>query len=488
MSLRSPSRAALALLTLAVLSLAATGAAGAAPLRQTPEPTSTQFQRPVLTLTSYSVNGTVKPGSKFTLNFRVANQGGAKARNIVFTVVPGDFLPSGSGGVISGGAISSGADTGYSQKLVASGEVALKAYGTLQITAAYTDDFGTSYSETYNLTLSVSHPSSSGSVRPTSTPTPSPRPILLIGGYHVDLDPLRPGSVFNLEVQVSNVGGTEARSVTLVIGGGTVSTNDNGTPGAPSGGVSATGGLENFAPLGESNVAYLGNLGPGAQLTSIHALIVNSTTTPGAYPLKISLIYNDSGGRTYTDDQTITLLVYSPPMLEISFYQPPDPLFVGQPGTLPIQVLNLDRKPVTLSRVRVESAGAEISNGQLPIGYLDTGLAFTIDSQAAAFAPGPLDVVVSVDYIDDFNEAQVIQQTLTVDVMEAAPIPPDAGEGGGGIAEPVVAQPETLWTRVLRFLRGLLGLDSAPPQTIPPQGVPTEAPIQIKPGAPGMKG
>jgi hypothetical protein len=465
------------------LAVGSLGVSQAAPARQT----ATVEERPILTLIGYSTNKEVTPGGKFTLSFRVANEGGSDARNIVFSFVPGDFQPSGSGGVVAGGVIAPDADTGYSQGLVGSNELALQSYGSVQISATYTDDLGASYSETFNLTLQVHKPSSSGSASPTSTPTPAPRPILIIDGYQVDVDPLKPGSIFNLEVRIANAGGTEARAVTLVIGGGTLNTDASGTPGAGTGGVSASGGLENFAPLGESNVAYLGNLGAGAQLTSIHALIVNSTTVPGAYPLKISLIYADSGGRSYTDDQSITLLVYAPPLLEISFYQPPDPLFVGQAGTLPIQVLNLDRKAVVLSRVRVESDGAEITNGQLPIGYLDTGLSFTIDAQAMPIAPGPLEVLVSVDYVDDFNEPQVIQQALSVDVLEAEP-PPEFGGGGGEFVEPEVQAPETFWDKVLRFLRGLVGLDSAPPESAPSEEAPPEGPIQIVPGAPGTKG
>lgn len=487
---RLPFRLALALPLVTLFSASALGASDAAPLLQTtPDPSPTVFQRPVLTLTSYSSSGAVIAGDDFTLTFRVANQGGAKARNIVFTIIAGDFLPSGSGGVIAGGVIAPGADTGYDQDLFASGELALKAFGTLQIAASYTDDYGATYNETFNLSFPVTKKSSSSVIaRPTVTPTLAPRPILLIDGYDVDVEPLKPGSVFNLEVRVANVGGSEARSVTLIIGGGTVSAGPSGTPGAATGGVSGTGGLENFAPLGQSNVAYLGDLAPGAQLTSIHALIVNSTTTPAAYPLRISLIYSDTGTKLYTDDQTITLLVYAPPMLEIGFYQPPDPLFVGQPGSLPIQVLNLDRKATVLSRVRVESDGAEILNSELPIGYLDTGLSFTIDSQAIPFQPGPLEIVVSVDYVDDFNEAQVIQQTLRLDVLEAEPFPKFPGGEGGPAVGPEVARPESFWDKVLRFLRGLLGLDSAPAETTPVEGMPTEQPIPIIPGAPGTKG
>src|SRR3989304_3930047 len=59
-------------------------------------------------------------------------------------------------------------------------------------------------------------PPPSGSPRPTVTPTLAPRPILLINGYNVDVAPLKPGSVFNLEVRVSNVGGSEGRWGTLI--------------------------------------------------------------------------------------------------------------------------------------------------------------------------------------------------------------------------------------------------------------------------------
>jgi hypothetical protein len=150
---RLPFRLALALLLGTLLAVSGLGATQAAPALQTVEPTV--FQRPVLTLIGYSTSKAVTPGGKFTLHFRVANEGGTKARNIVFTMVPGDFQPSGSGGVVSGGVISPDADTGYEQGLIASNELALKSFGALQISTSYTDDLGPASSETFNLTLQV---------------------------------------------------------------------------------------------------------------------------------------------------------------------------------------------------------------------------------------------------------------------------------------------------------------------------------------------
>ena len=71
--------------------------------------------------------------------------------------------------------------------------------------------------------------------------------------------------------------------------------------------------------------------------------MVNATTKAGAYPMKFSFVYADEYGATYTDDQVITLLVYQSPQVDVSFYRPPDPLFVGQPALLPIQIVNLGR-------------------------------------------------------------------------------------------------------------------------------------------------
>jgi hypothetical protein len=51
------------------------------------------------------------------------------------------------------------------------------------------------------------------------------------------------------------------------------------------------------------------------------------------------------------------------------------------------------------------------------------------------------------------------------------------GEGMPPIDMGVQPAPETFWQKVLRFFRGLFGLDSAPPQTEPFMEGPMEGPI-----------
>jgi hypothetical protein len=62
-------------------------------------------------------------------------------------------------------------------------------------------------------------------------------------------------------------------------------------------------------------------------------------------------------------------------------------------------------------------------------------------------------VAVTVHYLDDFDQAQMVTRTLTVEVREAPEPTPGAEEGD---AEEELG----FWRRVLRILRGLVGLGS----------------------------
>jgi hypothetical protein len=451
--------AVLAVLVLASLMLATAGASPAPQAADTPTPTSSGFSRPLIVLASYGTNGTVHPGDSFTLQFRLRNIGDVKARNMVISVSSSDFTAAGTGGVIAAGAMGAGADTGYLQPLVASSTLEAGSAGTVDLLVSYTDPDGVPYSDSFTLAIPVAKAKSYSGPIPTATPRV--RPQLVVTGYSTDVEPLRPGRQFVLTLTAVNVGGEAARGVTLILGGGSAATSGNGTqePGGVSG---ASGSFEIFAPLGASNVQYLGDFAVGGGRDLQQHLIVNTTANPGAYPLKISFVYKDDAGASYTDDQVVTLLIYSPPVVEISFYQPPDLLYVGQPGALPLQVVNLDRKSVVLGRMQVSAQAGELSNNVLPIGLLDAGGYFTLDAMYVPAASGTAEITVTVDYLDDFNQPQRITQTLQVEVMEPEEgMVVNGGEGGTGVPmEPTLPAPETFWQKVVRFFKGLFGLDS----------------------------
>lgn len=256
----------------------------------------------------------------------------------------------------------------------------------------------------------------------------------------------------------------------MILGGGSASsgsgsgTGSGGTTGG--GGVSGgSGELTNFSPLGSSNVQAIGDVIIGNVTTVSQSFIVNLTTNPGAYPLKISFAYIDSSGDTFVDDQVITLLVQAPPLLELGFYRDPGVLFAGQPNFLPVQIINIGRKSAVLGNMRVTAGDSYIENNTILIGTLESGGYFTLDPMVIPNVPGPLEIQIEVSYTDDFNQPQTVLQTLLLEVQEAPIIEPPIDEGGEFPSEgegfpPEVGGEETFWQKVVRFLKGLFGLDS----------------------------
>jgi hypothetical protein len=352
---------------------------------------------------------------------------------------------------------------------------------SLDMNVTYYDEAGTTYSEKFTIYIPVASTGYTGVTYPTSTPSGVRRSQLVITDYTTDIDPLQPGTIFNLTLTVKNEGTIDAKSVTMIVGGG--SSSSGGTPMA---GVSAgSGEFTNFAPVGTSNVKSIGNVTAGTSVEANQELIVNVSTNPGAFPIKISFVYTDSSGNPITDEQVITLLVYRLPQVEIGFYQPTGEIYAGQAGMLPLQVVNLGHSTIILGTMRVETSGGMIENGEILIGALDMGGYFPLDATIYPDAPGTIELLITINYNDDFNQPRTITQTLTLEVLEGfiEPTPdPSMPE------EPVTSAEDTFWQKIWRFILGIFGLDSS---KISPDAIPSEMPydvIPIEPIPSGGKG
>lgn len=478
----------------------------------TPQPTA--FSRPVIIVQSYGASSAeITPGQNLDFEITLANAGQSVASNIIATFVSGDFIPRATGGVRSVGTLSQGQSSRFWQPLFATGDLSGRATAVLEVHVAYTDVAGTSYNETFSLTFPVVRPSSGGGPAATSTPTPTPtiaprlRPQLLVAAYETDKEQLEPGVRFTLQLEVRNQGNADAERITLIVGGGTDSDGvppPDGTPGTgPSvpGGVSGGGGeFGNFAPVGSSNVRYLGGLREGDTLEAEVQLIVNASTEPGAYPVIVSFVYNDATGTSFVDEQVVTLLVYSRPQVEINFYMEPPLLFAGQPGPIPLQIINIGKESTIFGNLSVTGEGAEFTNNNIFVGALEPGGFFPLDASVIPEQPGTLELIAQVSYTDDFNQQQVISRTLTMEVMEAMieepPIDPGMGGPDGPGMPPMEPEPggaESWQQKVWRFVLGLIGLSSGPAQPdvidpgFPPPGgePPLDEPGPVIPGGPG---
>jgi hypothetical protein len=183
--------------------------------------------------------------------------------------------------------------------------------------------------------------------------------------------------------------------------------------------------------------------------------------------------------------------VFSLPNVEVNFYRPPDLFFQGQPGALPIQLVNLGKHTSVLGNLKVTSKDGIVDAGETLVGALDAGGYFTLDATFTPDVAGELELDVVIEYTDDFNRARTIERTLKINVEEAfiepTPDPSMPVEGGGG-EFPI--SDETFLQKTWRFVLGLFGLDSAPPPpSMPEFEIPEEQfPIPDKPNSSGGKG
>ncbi len=435
-----------------------------------PPPTNTPYSRPQMMLDAYYINvSAVRYGEEFKVTIRLQNAGRTPAYNIQVSFTSADLIMLDNGGVIAIGNLDGGGKTTFEQKMTA----AMPLYGlnrlAVEMTVNYYDRDGSPFGEKFTLYFPVL---ASGGYTSAATPTPTTvrQARLVILRYQTDMDPLQPGSLFTLRMTVKNVGDAPAQRVTMIVGGGSAG-GGSGTPQAS--GISAGGGeFTNFAPVGSSNVQLLGNMSPQGTLEAAQQLIVNVTTNPGAYPMRITFSYLDAGGNVINDEQVITLLVASLPVVDIGFYQPLAPWLAGQPNLLPLQVINLGKRTAVLGKLRVETGDdVTVENGEMLVGSLDPGGYFTMDAFVSPMSAGILNLRVLIEYTDDFNQPRTIEKTLSIEVMEA---PPDVGPGMGEIPPegetPPIGQ-ETFWQKIWRFLLGLFGLDSSPRVN---EAIPTE--------------
>lgn len=420
--------------------------------------------RPLISVSSYYLNsGKIAAGSNFDLAVVLQNNGTGRAYNVVISFDGGTgFFPQGTGGVRSTTGIDAGNSFTTTQTFLGASELAWTSVEVLKATVTYSDAGGTSYSDVFSLSLNASSGGSGNYAAATATPATQAQ--LVVTGYKTDVDLLQPGTSFDLTLDVRNMGSSDAAGVTMVLGGGASSPGStSGTP-QPGGVSGSSGELTNFAPLNSSNLIFVGDLKKDASKTLTQKLIVNTTTLPGVYTLKISFVYTNAKNVQVVDDQMITLLVYSLPQVQVDFYRDPGVISAQTVNVLPLQVTNLGKKSTVLGNMKVTAAGAEITNNVSLVGALDPGGYYTLDANIIPDKEGPLDIDVVINYTDDFNQSRTIEQKIHIDVQPAmemtTPGPDGTSMGGKGDTLEISVQSETIWQKVGRFIKGIFGLDS----------------------------
>jgi hypothetical protein len=285
--------------------------------------------RPVVVVSAYAPFSTPSRGQDFSMAVYFHNSGMKAATNILIEFVPGQLYPRDNGGAQSIYQLISDETKSVTQKFTVSPDLWGVYVATVTVNVEYSDYDGNFYSDSFTLAVDLNVPAYvPASATPTPTAAPVFQPQLVIDSYRTDVEILQPGTSFELFLDIKNLGNAPAQAVSMVMGGGSVEINPEGTP-QP--GISGgEGEFTNFAPLESSNVKYIGDIDAGESLEASQRIVVNVSTAPGAYSLKYSFIYTTESGEKVVDNQVITLLVYKMPSIEVGFYQDPGPIYANQ--------------------------------------------------------------------------------------------------------------------------------------------------------------
>jgi hypothetical protein len=281
---------------------------------------------------------------------------------------------------------------------------------------------------------------------------------------------LHPGQVFDLVLDVANVGLAAAQRTRLTLGAASA--------GAGSAAASGGSGLGVFAPVGTSNVRFLGLLAAGESRQVTQSMVIDGAAKPGVYQLPIVFAYVDDDGQMQETSEVISLLVSRPVNLVITPITVVTETLGLAPFPFSAEITNAGDGTVKVGEVIVSgSAGLRIEDGRRFIGPLDAGALDTIDATVIPREPGRSVVTLTVNYTDDFNRPGKVEREFPVEVTEAnEAAPPSEGE------------PRPTGNVVVRIIKGLLGLGASPPETGPaaaPAGSPLE---ESPPRAPAGQG
>ncbi len=390
----------------------------------TPQPSYTSaFGQPQLVIESAATRPeTIRPGSTFTLTLQVVNRGDYTAANVRILLGAGGIaVPKGGSNLTVIDQIPKSEAVEVSLPLVLA-EGAPSGYQALALSLEYSDVYSRDYQSSQSVGVSV-------------TAGLSDQPLVLLTAYHTRPASLSPGEAFTLVLELTNAGDSQAVELLLTLGG------EN------------PGEVQTFAILDSGNVKLVPRLAAGQSIELEQRFIVDGSASAGVYVLPVTLAYESLTGERRTEKQALNLLVNRRPQIQVDFYREVPPGLAGQPLELPIELVNIGRTAANVSTAEILGGNLEIERGSAFIGALDGGTTASLDAVVVPQASGDLPVTVLVHYLDDFNQPQVITQTLTIHVEAPEPTPSGEAQQPAQVGEGPLS-----WLG--KILRGLLGLGS----------------------------
>ena len=256
------------------------------------------------------------------------------------------------------------------------------------------------------------------------------RPALLIEALTAVPEIPAAGDACSMTLKLTNVSAGDANQVMIRLGG--------------------TDGPKPFATVGTSNVAHIDRIPARQTADAEFSLVVDGDATSGLHPIQVELTYRNVLGEDLTDTQVVYLRVQSRPALQAGLIDGmPDTLIAGEPFELPVEVYNIGRQSINVGMIELTSGRLTIADGSVYAGPLDGSTSTSLVATATADRAGTADVVLTVHYLDEFNQPQTWTHTFTLTVGESSAPAADAAAEG---------EPASFWESIWQAILGFLGL------------------------------
>jgi hypothetical protein len=370
----------------------------------------------------------IQPGQSFELRIGIQNLGKADANEVMVRPAGnGSFMMNSGQTMLLAGQIPAGTQTEITLPMLAGAQLTPGIY-SLDIDVHYRSAAGeNSITQAVNLGVQTSL---------------GKKPKLIITGYRTEPEQINPGTAFDLYLELVNTGADDARQAAVMLGG------ENGLE------------LKPFSPVGSGNVKFIPALAPG-ELTEISfKLMADGSSDARAFNLPVALAFNGPDKSQYTDMQVVSLMVYKQPMLRVDFFEAVKNGEVGSPLRLPIEVINLSSDRINIVMLSISSEKMDISSGSAYVGRLDSGGTFSLEASGRPLTSGWVPILVTIEYVDSYNQVQQLTFELGVDVEEKAGASGEVEANFGASSSQPVTTTETFWQKLLRILRGFFGFGS----------------------------
>jgi len=386
----------------------------------------------------------IVPGQPFSLTFTLHNAGDGVAEDVLVSVGEGGpAMPVAAGSTQSVGLLGDDGMRELLQRLIVSESTSKGSYSQA-MSIQYEDEEGDSYTTEQRVGLTVAE----------LEEELTSRPRLTITGYRNEPRLLIPGEMFNLFVDLLNVGEAAAKDIRVALGSGKLAEDLSGGGTGPS--------PPPFAPLDTSNVKFIAYLGGKERATVAQRMIVDGQARSGVYTLDITFGYRDEDGVDYTAGEVVSLLVIRQPHLQIELYQPVTEVMTDVLFAIPVEVINVGQETANVNTMELRSLDLEITDGTTYIGPLDPGTSGLLEAQAIAHQSGEAVAQVIINYLDDFGHRQQVIQELRFQVQAPpTPVPTLVSGAAGEQMRMTGARPGeelSLGDKMVRLAKALLGL------------------------------